>query len=412
MKRNIIKLITLIVLANKNNKKKLLHNYVKPDSSNVSNKIILKWYTCGSDEIRNITKYISNEFNKNQSKIIIQHYFNGTYENNVKETIQALKDNNPPHLSLIFEAGMGNLLATHKVYPLSTLIKTQDYVDSIKKFFEDDNNNLNGIPFNNSTPIMYYNASAFNKINKKPPRTWEEFEKVAPELINAGYTPLAQNHSAWIWIENLHSIHNKSIPNKELINMHVTKIKEWQKKKYYKYYGKSGKNNTLPFFNGDVAILLGSSVLMLYFIKYKFWTNIKIETALLPYWETITKKSYCSFPGGTANFTFKGFSDKEYIAIRNFLEYLKSDIIRKKMYKQLGCIPVTKNIYEEIKSYKGNKAIKTAINQLELNPPDNKNYKFIDYLQKREKIMDEYHKLLTGKQIVTLSINNIIDILS
>jgi ABC-type glycerol-3-phosphate transport system substrate-binding protein len=33
-----------------------------------------------------------------------------------------------------------------------------------------------GMPFNSSTPIMYYNVEAFEKAGVTPPKTWEEFQ--------------------------------------------------------------------------------------------------------------------------------------------------------------------------------------------------------------------------------------------
>lgn len=37
-----------------------------------------------------------------------------------------------------------------------------------------------GMPFNSSTPILYYNVAALEAAGVEPPKTWEEFEAWRP----------------------------------------------------------------------------------------------------------------------------------------------------------------------------------------------------------------------------------------
>lgn len=65
------------------------------------------------------------------------------------------------------------------------------------------------MPFNSSTPILYYNVAALEKAGVTAPKTREEFETTtAPALKKAGYVPLAQSHLPWIFTENFKSRHN------------------------------------------------------------------------------------------------------------------------------------------------------------------------------------------------------------
>jgi len=43
-----------------------------------------------------------------------------------------------------------------------------------------------GLPWNTSTPVLYYNATALAAKNLKPPKTWTEFEATAKALSNRG----------------------------------------------------------------------------------------------------------------------------------------------------------------------------------------------------------------------------------
>ncbi|MBB5390008.1 glucose/mannose transport system substrate-binding protein [Herbaspirillum sp. SJZ102] len=45
--------------------------------------------------------------------------------------------------------------------------------------------------------MLFYNVAIFNRLGLTPPRTWDDFERVAQALRDAGITPLAQSGEAW-----------------------------------------------------------------------------------------------------------------------------------------------------------------------------------------------------------------------
>ncbi|MBO9536291.1 MAG: carbohydrate ABC transporter substrate-binding protein [Herbaspirillum sp.] len=44
---------------------------------------------------------------------------------------------------------------------------------------------------------LFYNTAIFNRLGLTPPRTWDDFDRVAQALRRAGITPLAQSAEAW-----------------------------------------------------------------------------------------------------------------------------------------------------------------------------------------------------------------------
>ncbi|KXO12619.1 Glycerol-3-phosphate ABC transporter, periplasmic glycerol-3-phosphate-binding protein [Moritella sp. JT01] len=44
-----------------------------------------------------------------------------------------------------------------------------------------------GMPFNSSTPVLYYNKDILNKVGVNVPQTYEEMEQVAKKLKTQGY---------------------------------------------------------------------------------------------------------------------------------------------------------------------------------------------------------------------------------
>ena len=178
------------------------------------------------------------------------------------------------------------------------------------------------MPFNSSTPILNYNIEALNKAGVEPPKTWEEFEAIAPKLKDAGYVPLSQSHSPWIWTENFHSRHNlpfatnnngfdgsdgtKILVNNDAIKMHFGKVKEWLDAGLYGYYGAGWGDNQAPFENGEAAMWLGSSGSFGGLLNS---ADFEFSATYLPYWESITTDPTQTFIGGAALFALSGHDD-------------------------------------------------------------------------------------------------------
>ena len=72
----------------------------------------------------------------------------------------------------------------------------------MRNFYADSTGKFIGMPFNSSAPIMYINTEAFEKAGVEPPKTWEDFEAVAPKLKEAGYIPMTASQLTWQFRNN------------------------------------------------------------------------------------------------------------------------------------------------------------------------------------------------------------------
>ncbi|NKF33715.1 extracellular solute-binding protein, partial [Pseudomonas sp. BGM005] len=81
-------------------------------------------------------------------------------------------------------------------------------------YYSDTSGNVLSLPFNSSTPIMYYNKDVFKKAGldpEAPPKTWADVEAFSRTIIKSGAAKCGFT-SAWIsWIqtENLNALHDK-----------------------------------------------------------------------------------------------------------------------------------------------------------------------------------------------------------
>ncbi len=86
------------------------------------------------------------------------------------------------------------------------------FINGVRYFYAAADGKFVGMPFNSSAPIMYINDEALKKAGVEAPKTWEDFEKIAPKLKEAGYIPLVQSQLTWQFTENFFSRNNIHSP--------------------------------------------------------------------------------------------------------------------------------------------------------------------------------------------------------
>ena len=182
-----------------------------------SAKTELQWWHAMGGRLGEVVDEIATNYNASQSEYEIIPTYKGGYEDTMTAGIAAFRAKQQPHIIQIFDAGAATIInAPGATIPVADLMQEygkgfdiEDYIEGVRYFYADSAGKMIGMPFNASTPLLYFNKEAFAKAGiTNPPATWEEFEEMAPKLKAAGYTALAQSHSPWILSENFHSRHN------------------------------------------------------------------------------------------------------------------------------------------------------------------------------------------------------------
>lgn len=401
-------------------KKTLLAATVALSTSALAATDITIWHAMGGQLGETVNK-ITSDFNASQSDCKIAPVYKGSYEELLTAGIAAFRAKQAPNIIQVFEAGSATIInAKGAVAPVADLLKENgvafdknDYLAGIRNFFADKDGKMIGMPFNSSTPILYYNEDALKKAGVKPPKTWEEFEQIAPKLKEAGYIGLSQSHSPWIFTENFHSRHNlqladqnngfdapatKVMYNNDHLKMHFNKAKAWKDAGYYGYYGEGWGDNLSPFEKGEVAMWIGSSGS---FGGLKKKAEFPFSATFLPYWDSINKgKAYNTFIGGAALFAFAGKPKAENVCTAKFFEFMSSPDTQAFWHKATGYVPITNAAYDKVKAegyYNEEPAAEIGI--LQLNQPGGewtKGYRLGFYVQAREVLRREYAKFFNG----------------
>ncbi len=386
----------------------------------------ISWWHAMGGKLGDTVNQIAADFNASQDDYTITPVFKGTYEETLTAGIAAFRAGEQPNILQVFDAGAATVIgAQGATVPVQDLLTENgvdfdinDYISGVRYFYADADGKMIGMPFNSSSPIMYYNMDALAAAHVEAPKTWEEFETVtAPALVDAGYIPIAESHSPWIFVENFMSRHNlpfatndngytgadtQILINTPEIKMHWTHVKDWVDTGYMGWYGAAWGDNQTPFEEGDVAIWLGSSGsfggLMQKDLPFEF------SATYLPYWESITTEPTQTFIGGASLFAMAGQSDEENAATAAFFEYLTSPEVQYMWHRETGYVPITTAAYEMAKAdghYDRFPAAEVGIQQLSLASGENtRGYRMGFYVQIRDVMNREFGRILTGETSV------------
>ncbi|MEY4758008.1 MAG: hypothetical protein RJA34_2906 [Pseudomonadota bacterium] len=385
---------------------------------------ITLWHAMGG-RLGEVVNEIATDFNKSQSEVKLTPVFKGTYEEALTAGVAAFRAGGQPNILQVFDAGAATIIgAKGAVVPVQDLFiqsglkfSINDYISGVRYFYADGKGKMIGMPFNSSSPILYYNVAALKKAGVSAPRTWEEFEAIAPKLKAAGYVPMAQSHTPWIFTENFMSRHNlqfatnnngyagvkgtKILVDQPALRMHFKKLVDWKKAGLFEYYGAGWNDNQTPFEQEKVAIWLGSSGS---FGGLEKSAKFEFAAAPLPYWKSVIKEGKQTFIGGASLFAMAGKSAAENKASAKFFEYLTSPKVQYMWHKETGYVPVTTAAYELAKKdgyYKSKPAAEVGIKQLNLPAGEwTQGYRMGFYVQIRDIMNREYGKIFSGETTV------------
>jgi len=134
-------------------------------------------------------------FNSSQSKIKVEAIFQGTYDDLLAKLNTAIASNAAPALVQVYDIGQRYMYDSQQVVPMQAFIdrdkfNTTDFEPAVINYYKYQDK-LQSMPFNASTPILYYNKDAFKEVGldpAKPPVTFTEIADAAKKLVKKDAT--------------------------------------------------------------------------------------------------------------------------------------------------------------------------------------------------------------------------------
>jgi sn-glycerol 3-phosphate transport system substrate-binding protein len=163
------------------------------------------WHSFGDAKRSDWIKARADEFNKSHPGVTVVPSYKGAYNDSLQATILAARQNKAPALVQIFEVGSQLALDSGVFQPVSG-IKNVDFSDYIKPVvnYYTIQGKVNSLPFNSSSPVLYFNKDLMLKagLNPKiPPTTFSAVLKACAkvEAAKLGIKCMALTPYGWFF---------------------------------------------------------------------------------------------------------------------------------------------------------------------------------------------------------------------
>jgi len=390
----------------------------------------ISWWHAMDAQLGQKLEAIAEAFNKSQSEYKVVPTYKGSYPETLTSAIAAFRAKEQPAIVQVFEVGTGTMMAAKgavkPVYELMTEAgepwDASAFLAPVTGYYSDTEGNILSLPFNSSTPIMYYNKDAFEKAGLDPetaPKTWAEVEEFSKKIMDSGAAKcgFTSGWISWVQLENLSAIHDQPYGtmengfgglgteftfNGDVQVKHWSNLKKWADAGIFQYGGPvGGADAPAKFYSGECAIYMNSSASRAGVIANA--KDFEVGFAPLPYYEDVIAEPKNSIIGGATLWALAGHGDDVYKGIAKFFTYLSQPEVQTDWHQATGYLPITNAAFDlgqEQGYYEQNPGSDVAIKQITRGTPtpNSKGVRFGNLTQVRNVVDEQFEALLAGQK--------------
>ena len=325
--------------------------------------INIKFWHAMSGKRIDLLKGMAENFNKTHPGIAVEAQYVGSYNETLNKTIAAVKAGNAPHIFQLYEVGTRGMIDGGMILPIGDLAKPgevdwDDYVDAVMSYYTIDGK-LYSMPFNSSTPILFYNKTLFKKAGldvDKPPDTWNQVRQMGKKIMDSGAAEagITWNLHSW-YFEEWHAVQNALLVDhgngregraqKVLFDesVGIGIVKWWtdlERDKIFLNTGRGWSNHRKAFISGQAAMMISSTsdvTQMTNAFNQKGW---ELGTGFLPRPDAVPRQGVI-IGGGTLWLT-KDHPKEELQAAWEFLKWMSMPEQQVAWHKGTGYFPIRK----------------------------------------------------------------------
>lgn len=401
------------------------------DASEVDGTEISFWHSMGGVNGQAIDTLVKKFNDENEYGITVKAQYQGEYDDSLNKLKSSQIGNMGADLVQVYEIGTRFMIESGWITPMQQMIDADNYdlsqiEPNLAAYYTIDNQ-LYSMPFNSSTPIMYYNKEMFEKAGiTEIPDSLEGIEAVGEKLLNEGGAGQVISLGIYGWFfeqfigkQGLEYANNGNgrteaatavafDSNGAAANI-LTAWKSLYDKGYAPNVGKGGDAGLADFSAGKSAITLGSTASLkqiLQDVNGKF----EVGTAYFPKVKS-TDEGGVSI-GGASLWALNNNDAKKTRATWEFVKFLISPESQAYWNAQTGYFPVTTAAQEEpvfkenVEKYP---QFQTAIDQLHDSSPKYVGALLSVFPEARATVESEIENLLNGNADVKTAVKNMAD---
>jgi sn-glycerol 3-phosphate transport system substrate-binding protein len=391
------------------------------------------WHAMTSVNADRINKMAA-DFNASQTDYKVMPVFKGSYAETLTAAIAAYRAGDAPDIVQVFEVGTATMMAAKSaikpVYQLMADAKEpfdpKAYLPAVTAYYSTVDGKMLSLPFNSSTPVVYWNKDAFKKAGldpDKPPKTWPETFAAAKKLRAAGLPcGFTSAWVSWVQIENFSAWHNIPLAteanglegpdavlkfNNPTVVRHVANLAEAEKDKSFDYGGRTTEPEP-KFIAGDCGMIQDSSAA---YGMFKSGAKFDFGVTELPYYPDVKGAPQNSIIGGASLWVMGGKKPEEYKGIAKFFSYLAGTPVQEAWHEATGYLPITKAAYQATKAsgyYQKNPGTEVAILQMTGKHPtaNSRGLRFGNMVQIRDVIAEDLEAAFAGKSTAKAALDD------
>lgn len=392
------------------------------DVSDIDGTTISFWHSMGGVNGEAIQTLVE-KFNKeNEYGIIVNAQYQGEYDDAINKLKSAQIGNMGADLVQVYEIGTRFMMESGWIVPMQDCVDQDNYDVSkiepnLAAYYTIDNQ-LYSMPFNSSTPLLYYNKDMFEKAGiKEVPDSLEGIEEIGQELLDKGGAGEVISLGVYGWFfeqfigkQGLFYANNGNGREALATAVEFDKngaaknlLEEWKslsEKGFAPNVGRGGDAGLADFSSGKAAITLGSTASLKQILQD---VNGKFEVGTA-YFPKVKKSDEGGVSiGGASLWALNNNDPKKLRATWEFVKFLISPESQAYWNAQTGYFPVTVKAHEEDvfkKNIEQYPQFETAIQQLHDSSPKYAGALISVFPEARATVESEIENMLNGKKSV------------
>jgi sn-glycerol 3-phosphate transport system substrate-binding protein len=396
--------------------------------------IDITWWHAMSGQLGAALDEVVGKFNASQSRFRVVAVNKGNYVATLNAAIAAYRAGEQPVMLQNNESGVLTMMLSGAIVPAHDIldqhgvkVEVNDFLRPVIDTYTDAKGRLLAMPFNSSTPILFYNADILEKAGiAKPPATWQAMEEQIRAIKAKGAGEIGYSFAAGPWqeLENYSVWHDLPFATKEngflgldaelTINrtrvvQHIERLARWTREGIASFGAASkatwASGARTAFLEGKAAFWIDSTA---WHGTVEEGAKMRWGGAPLPHEADIAPNR--SMIGGAAIYTFKGHKPEHYEGVAAFFRFLTDTDLQVSYHQATGYVPITVAAWKKAKDagyYTRFPSREIAVTQLlqGRNTPNSRTIRLGNFENVRAAIEEELDKVWSGQATVQAALD-------
>lgn len=348
------------------------------------------WHAMGGVNGETLESIVS-DFNESQDEVHVSTEYQGTYDDTITKLKASIQSSTGfPDVCQMYDVGTKFMYDSGAAIPVEDMFETTGYdkgtvMDVISSYYSVDGKQY-AMPFNVSTPMLYYNKDVFEAAGldpETPPKTYEEILEFSKQIVDSGAAPVGYSQAiyGWFFEQQLAGLDLCYGNNDNGRTEPVTAVefdsngggekifqmwKDMYDSGYFENYGTTTADTQTAFFAGQVGIIIESTAILKNAINS---SPFEVGTGYFPRFEG-NEDGGVIIGGGSLWMMNTGDEEKQNAAWK-FIEYTTRPEVQAKWNMGTGYFAINEAAYDldEMKAYVEEfPGFSVAINQLKDSP--------------------------------------------